>query len=107
MKNFVKPGDHIEVDGPTVSGEGKLVGAALFGVAIATVAASEKGALVVEGEVDIAKLAADNLVAGQKVNWDDTAKEVKAAAGDLDAVGTVTVDADNTKTSVRIKLTPT
>lgn len=107
MKNFVKPGNHITVDGPTTSGEGKLVGASLFGVGIATVAAGTKnGEIVTEGEVEIAKLTTDVMAEGAKVNWNDTNKEVQLATSDLDGVGTVTVAAGNGDTTVRIKLTP-
>ena len=106
MKNFVKPGNHITVDGPTTSGLGKLVGTSLFGVAIATVASGEKGELVVEGEVEVAKLSTDVMAVGAKVNWNDTNEEVQNATSDLDGVGTVSVAAGNGDTTVRIKLTP-
>lgn len=106
MKNFVKPGNHVTVDGPTTSGQGKLVGANLFGVAIATVLSGYKGELVVEGVVEIAKLSTDNMAVGAKVNWNDTNKEVQLATSDLDGVGTVVEAAAASTTVVKVKLTP-
>jgi len=106
MKNFVKPGNHITVDGPTVSGEGKLVGS-LFGYATGDSASGTRNAeIVVEGVIKAAKLATDVMAVGAKVNWDDTTKEVKLASGDLDGVGTVVKAAGNGDTEVEIRLTP-
>ena len=105
MKNFVKPGNHITVAGPTVSGEAQIVGS-IFGVAIATVASGESGELVVEGVVEIPKLSTDNMTVGAKVNWNDTNKEVQLATSDLDGVATVVEAAAASTTVVKVKLTP-
>lgn len=106
MKNYSKPGDTITVDGPVVSGEGKTVGS-LFGVGVSTVAAgTQNGEMTVEGEIEVAKLSTDAMSAGDKVNWNNTNKEVQLATSDLDGVATVTADAAASTLTVRVKLTP-
>lgn len=109
MKNFVKSGDVIEVIAPsggTISGRLNLFGAALFGVETDTVAEGLKASLQVEGEISVAKLAANNMIVGVKVNFNDATKEVQLATSTLDGVGIVTVAAGAAITEVRIKLTP-
>ena len=108
MKNFVQRGDTIDVIAPAggmVSGQGVQVGS-LFGYAVADKAAGELGAVEVEGVVDAKKLLTDVVAVGAKLNWDDTAKQLKVAAGDLAAVATVIEAAGNGDQTVKVKLTP-
>lgn len=107
MKNFVKSGDVIEftATAAVASGEGVLLGQ-LFGYSAGAVALGEKGSLQVEAEVIAKKLATDVMAVGAAVNFDNTTKEVKLAAGDKAGVGIVTEAAGNGDVEVRIKLTP-
>jgi len=106
MKNFVQPGNVIEVAAPTAlsSGDGFIVGS-LFLVAQGDALIGTQLNGGVEGVYDVAKLSTDAMSVGDKVNWDDTAKELKLAAGDLDGVATVVEAAIASTTSVKVKLT--
>jgi len=107
MKKFLQQGDSIDVDAPAnvVSGEGVQINS-LFGVAIATKLSGEKVALQVEGVVELPKLSANVMALGNKVNWNDSNKELQLATSDLDNVATVTKAAGNGVTEVQVKLTP-
>lgn len=108
MKNFIQPGNSIDVAAPTggmTSGVGVQIGS-LFGVAIETKAQTLIGSIQVEGVVQIAKLGTDVMAVGAKVNWNNTTKQVQLAAGDLAAVATVVEAAGNGITTVKVKLTP-
>ncbi len=108
MKNFVQPGNTIDIIAPSggiVSGVGVRI-VSLFGYAIATVAQTLPGVLQVEGVVDAAKLTADVMPVGTKVNWNNSNKELQLATSDLDGVATVVVAAGNGDTTVQVKLTP-
>ena len=109
MKNYIQPGNSIDiVVGVTgiVSGQGYIAGGSLFGYAVASGLQGDLVAIQVEGVVEAAKLASDNLTLGQKVNFNDATGELQAAAGTLDGVATVVEAADNTKSTVKVKLTP-
>lgn len=108
MKNYIQPGNVIQIASLAAAmtkGVGFKVGS-LFGIAVDTAAIGEVGELAVEGVFEVAKLAADNMTLGLKVNWDDTNKWVKLATSDLDNVGTVVEAAGAASTKVKIKLTP-
>jgi len=106
MKNFIQPGDVIEVTAPTAlsSGDGFIVGS-LFLVAQGDAGSGDQLNGGVEGVYEVAKLSTDAMSVGDKVNWDDTAKELKLAAGDLDGVATVVSAAIASTTVVKVKLT--
>lgn len=108
MKNFVQPGDILDLEIPNgkLSGQGVVVGS-LFGVATESneTGAAAKRAVVVEGVVEIAKLAADAMSVGDKVNWNNATSEVQLATSTLDGVGTVVEAAGAATTVVKIKLT--
>lgn len=109
MKNFIQPGDTIDVVAPgagLVSGEGALFGTSLFGVAVATKASGEDGVLQVTGVVEIAKLTSDVMAVGNKVNWNNSNTEVQNATSTLDDVATIVVAAGNGDTVVQVRLTP-
>lgn len=108
MKTFVKPGINIEfiAAADVETGVGVLLGANLFGYSINKTLSGEKGSLLTEGEVEVAKLAANVMAVGALVNFNDSTKEVQLATSTLDGVGIVTVAAGAATTTVRIKLTP-
>lgn len=108
MKNFVQPGNSIEVLAPTggvVSGQAFIVGSH-FGVASKDAADGDPVNMLTEGVVRVQKLGSDNMVVGEKVNFNDTTKNVQEATTDLDGVGTVTKDAASPAVLVEIKMTP-
>ena len=93
MKNFVQPGHTITLTAPyaVTSGDGLLVGA-IFGVASATAAISESVEAAVTGVFDLKKTASQAWSPGDKVYWDNTAKEVTKTASGNTLIG-VAVDA--------------
>lgn len=107
MKIYHQPGKTLDLTAPAAmsSGDATLVGDFL-GVAVADIASGEKGAMLVEGVVELPKLAADAFSEGQSVNWDDTAKELKAAAADKDGAAKCIEAAGASTTSVKVKLQP-
>jgi len=76
MKNFVQPGNTITLTAPyaVASGDGLLVGS-IFGVAAGSAASGDpvEGALV--GVFDLKKVASQAWSVGDKVYWDNTARE--------------------------------
>lgn len=108
MKNFLQPGDSIDVDAPSdvVSGDGVLVGPALFGVATASKLSGERVSLGVKGVYTLPKLSGNVMVVGDKVNWNNSNKEMQLATTTLDNAATVTKDAGNGVTEVEVRLTP-
>lgn len=107
MKNSVQPGNTLDVVAPNdvTSGLGVRIGS-IFGVAFASKLSGEVVAIGVEGVYDVAKLSTDAMNVGDKVNWNNTTKQLQLAAGDLDGVGTVVEAAPNPSASVKVKLTP-
>ena len=107
MKTFVQPGNTIDVLAPANVSSGfgvRLV--SLFGIASNTVLSGEALTIQVEGVVDVAKLSANVMAVGDKVNWNNSNAEVQLATSDLDGVGTVVEAAGNGVLTVKIKLTP-
>ena len=108
MKNFLQPGNSLDLIAPTggvVSGEPVLIGS-ILAVPVATKAQTEVFAGQVEGVFELAKLTADVWTAGAKVNWNDTNDEFQLATSDLDDAATVTEAADGTKSVGKVRLTP-
>jgi predicted RecA/RadA family phage recombinase len=82
MKNYVQPGDVIEITsaGAIVAGRGVLLGS-LFGVAINGAAgAGEKVSLATEGVFDLPKVGSQSWVVGAQVFWDAAANSGAGAA---------------------------
>lgn len=76
MKNFIQPGDNLEVTAPAavVSGEAILI-QDLFGVCAMDAASGEKVTLVTKGVFELPKESAAVFALGQKVHWDDATKK--------------------------------
>ncbi|RJL22159.1 DUF2190 family protein [Paracoccus siganidrum] len=76
MKNFVQPGNTITLTAPyaVASGDGLLVGA-IFGVAAGTAASGDPVEAALVGVFDLKKTASQAWAVGDKVYWDNTAKE--------------------------------
>jgi len=81
MKNFVQPGNTLTLTAPyaVASGDGLLVGS-LFGVAAGTAALGETIETALVGVFDLKKVASQAWSAGDKIYWDNTAKETTKTA---------------------------
>ena len=107
MKNFIQPGNSIDVALPAdkVSGDGVRV-LALFGVLVASGLSGEKRAIQVEGVFELPKLTSDVMVVGAKVNWNDSNFEFQLATSTLDSAATVIEAAGSSSSLVTVRLTP-
>lgn len=107
MKNFKQPGNTVTVPAPAdvSSGDGVQIGS-LFGVAVHDALSGEDVTLQIEGVVELPKLSTDANAVGEKLNWNNTNKELQEATSDLDGVGTCVEAAVATTTVTKVKLTP-
>lgn len=108
-KKQYQPGDVLDLSiaNGLLSGAGYMVGS-IFGVIQEsnTSGAAAVRAVAIEGVHTVNKLTTDVVAVGDKLNWNDTTKELQAAAGDLDNVATAVEAAGNGVTEVKVKLTP-
>ena len=76
MKNYVQPGNTITLTAPyaVASGDGLLVGS-IFGIAAGSAASGEPVEAALTGVYDLKKVASQAWSVGDKVYWDNTAKE--------------------------------
>ena len=88
MKSYVQPGNTITLAAPyaVASGDGLLVGA-IFGVATAAAANGDPVETVLVGVFDLKKIASQTWSAGDKVYWDNTAKETTKTATSNTLIG--------------------
>jgi len=87
MKNYVQPGEYIEVTlaAAAVSGQGMLVGS-MFGIAAKSGAIGELVNLALEGVFEHAK-EAEALAVGDLVYWNDTNKTLTTTVGTNKLIG--------------------
>lgn len=107
MKNFVQRGENIDVVAApyaAASGAGMQIGAALFGVAIKDIANAGEGVIVVEGVVELAKVSALAITAGDRVFWDNSTKLVNKTATSNLQIGIAIADAANPSATVKVLL---
>ena len=92
MKNYVQPGNTITLTAPyaVASGDGLLVGS-IFGVAAGTAARGEPVAPALTGDFDITTTASQAWAAGDKVYWDNTAKEATKTTTSNTVIGVAVV----------------
>ncbi|GIK80952.1 MAG: hypothetical protein BroJett024_20570 [Alphaproteobacteria bacterium] len=76
MKNYVQPGNTIPLTAPydVASGDGLLVGS-IFGVATSAALNGEAIEAALVGVFDLKKVGSQAWAAGDKIYWDNTAKE--------------------------------
>lgn len=86
------------------AGEGYLFGAALFGVALAPVAANAAGPFGTEGVWELAKTSAIAISVGDRLFWDATNKCVNKTATDQVCIGIAVSAADAASDTVLVKL---
>ena len=107
MKNYVQPGKTITLPAPyAVSpGDGLLVGA-LFGIASGTGIIGEAVEVALVGVFDLKKTASQAWAVGDKVYWDNTAKETTKTATGNTAIGVAVEAVGNgaSETTGRLRL---
>jgi len=106
MKNYIQEGRMITVAAPAggvTSGDGVVIGA-LFGVASKTAAAGEAVTIATTGVFDLPKLVSAVIAAGDKVSWDDAAKQVNVPGTGRYPIGTAIEAAGNGTIIVRVRL---
>ena len=88
MKNYVQPGHTVPLPAPyaVTSGDGLLVGA-IFGLATASAGAGESVEARLVGVVDLKKTASQAWAIGDKIYWDNTAKEATKTATATPLIG--------------------
>ena len=110
MKNFIQNGrvlDAVAPSGGVVSGNAYMFNS-VFGVAGSSKSEDETFGLHTEGVFELPKLSSDDMSFGQKLNWNDTNRELQLASSDLDNVASVAnkSGAASGVTKVLAKLTP-
>ena len=92
MKTYVQPGNTITLTAPYAvsSGDGLLVGS-IFGVAAGTAALGEAVEAALTGVYDLKKVASQAWAAGDKVYWDNTAKEATKTTTSNTLIGVAVV----------------
>ena len=105
MQNYVQPGATLTLTAPyaVTSGDGLLVGA-LFGVATADAALGEAVETCLVGVYDLKKVGAQAWAAGDKVYWDDTAKQTTKTATANTLIGVATEAAGSDDATGRVRL---
>jgi predicted RecA/RadA family phage recombinase len=91
MKNYVQPGNTITLTAPyaVTSGDGLLVGS-IFGVAAGTAALGEAVETAVEGVYDLKKVASQAWAVGDRIYWDNTARQTTKVTTSNTLIGAAT-----------------
>ena len=107
MKNYVQPGKTISLAVPyaVTSGDGLLVGS-IFGIASGNAAIGENLEVDLVGVFDLKKTASQAWSVGDKVYWDNTAKEVTKTSTGNTLVGVAVESVGNgaSETVGRVRL---
>ena len=106
MRNYVFEGEALTVTAPyaVTSGQGVLVGAALFGVAAADAAISTDVVIATDGVFDITALSTDTAAVGAKLYWDNTNRRLTTTASTHICAGVAVASKGSGDTTARIKL---
>jgi predicted RecA/RadA family phage recombinase len=105
-RNYKQEGDTLTLTpaAAVAVGEGYLFGAALFGVAMASVAANAAGQFATEGVWELAKTSALAISIGDRLFWDAANKCVNKTAAGQACVGIAVSVAANPSATVLVKL---
>ena len=105
MKNFIKPGNPLEVTAPyaVTAGAGLLVGS-LFGVAHSDAANGADVVIAIEGVFDLKTKTTDVAAQGAIAYWDNTNKEVTVTATSNTKIGVFTKAKVNGATTSLVRL---
>jgi predicted RecA/RadA family phage recombinase len=106
MRNYVSEGEVITAAAPyaLTSGQGVLVGAALFGVAAHDAANGAEVAIATSGVYDITALSTDTAAVGAKLFWDNTNRRLTTTASTHICAGFAVAAKASGDTTARIKL---
>ncbi len=102
MKTFIQPGNVISVTAPAggvTANQGLLIGS-LFGIATCDGLEGEYTEIATTGVFDLNKDAATVISQGDRVAWDDTAREIALPGVGLYPVGIAPMAAGNGATAV-------
>ncbi len=91
MKNYVQPGNTITLTAPydVASGDGLLVGA-IFGVATGSAVSGDAIEAALVGVFDLTKVGSQAWAAGDKIYWDNTAKQATKTVTSNTLIGVAT-----------------
>ena len=107
-RNFKQEGSTLTLapSAAVAAGEGFLFGAALFGVALAPVAANAAGQFATEGVWELAKTSALAISVGDRLFWDGVNKCVNKTATGQVCVGIAVAAAPNPSATVLVLVEP-
>ncbi len=106
MKTFIQNGTMITVTAPAggiASGAGFIVGS-LFGVAAVTAAEGESVEIATTGVYELPKDPTAVIALGDRVSWDDAAKQIKPPAVGLYPVGIAIEAAGSGVATLKVRL---
>ena len=106
MKTFIQNGDVITVTAPTggvASGDGVIVGS-LFGIAAYDAPAGGPTEIATTGVYELPKDSLVVIAVGDRVSWDDTAKQIRLPAVGFYPVGVATEATGSGVTAVKVRL---
>lgn len=105
-RNYKQEGDTLILTpaAAVAAGEGYLFGAALFGVALAPVAANAAGPFGTEGVWELAKTSALAISLGDRLFWDAANKCVNKTAAGQSCIGVAVSAVANPSATVLVKL---
>jgi predicted RecA/RadA family phage recombinase len=105
MKNYIQAGETLDVTAPyaVLSGDGVKIGA-LFGIALADAAIGTAVRICTVGVVRGKKLSAQAWAVGDKVYWDDAAKNLTTVVGANILVGAAVAAAVNPSVVGNVRL---
>ena len=108
MKNKIQNGNVLSFPAPydRLSGEGVQIGAAIFGVCVATALSGEDVNIELEGVFNLLKVTADVVTAGDQLYWDDAAKKITTTSTANILIGVAAAAADGSTTTVDVLVTP-
>jgi predicted RecA/RadA family phage recombinase len=91
MKNYVQPGNTITLTAPyaVASGDGLLVGS-IFGIAAGAAALGDPIESALVGVYDLKKVASQAWAAGDKIYWDNTARQTTKVTTSNTLIGVAT-----------------
>lgn len=107
MKNWIQPGDQITVVAPSAiasGGLGVLVGS-IFGVSVGPAANAADIEIATRGVFRLAKATGAAWTQGQRLYWDDTAKNVTGTVGTNKLIGVAAAAAASGDTVGSVLLT--
>ena len=106
MRNYVSEGSVISAAAPyaLTSGQGALIGAALFGVASADAASGAPVELNVNGVFDLAALSTDTAAVGAVLYWDNTNRRLTTTATGNTYVGYAVAAKASGDATARVRL---